>query len=133
MERTWARWKEGTSFNWTIEAKETGAFIGRILIKTHADTQDWWTIGFWVHPEHQNHGYATECALAILQFGFGTLNADTIVSGHAKWNHASGTVLNKIGMRRTGETAEGYLKQGEWVAVYDYAISREEYRARRRS
>ena len=86
-----------------------------------------------MHPAHQNLGYASECARAIVKFGFDRLRADSITSAHAKWNSASGAVLRYAGMKPTGETERGYRKRGEWVAVYNYAISRDDYDAQKRS
>ena len=44
--------------------------------------------------EYWNKGYATESALAILDYGFNTLNIDTIVGAAEDGNIASNKVVN---------------------------------------
>jgi RimJ/RimL family protein N-acetyltransferase len=63
------------------------------------------------------HGYATEAALAVRDYAFGTVGVDRLVSvAHAE-NPASHNVMRKIGMtveRRTVHPAHGFA-----VVVYE--------------
>ena len=120
-------WQKGTSFTWSIVSSDEDEFIGRISIRQ--DKGDW-SIGYWVHPTQQGQGYATEVARAVVEFGFQVLEAKLITAGHAKWNEPSGKVLLSIGMQLTGETDQGFLKNGKWVSEYEYAISRVQFEAK---
>ena len=117
-------WESGVGFAWTLEARNDKAIIGRFGIRVEDRDAHVWSIGFWIHPTFQSQGYATEGATELVKFGFQSLGAQKIEAAHAKWNLSSGRVLQKIGMKRVGETHEGFLKNGEWVAEDVYEISR---------
>ena len=55
-----------------------------------------WRLGF----EHWAHGYATEAARAAIQFGFGPLALEQIVSMTVPENHRSRRVMERLGMTR---------------------------------
>ena len=57
-------------------------------------------IGWRLAPEFWGHGYVTEAAEALLDFGFETLGRDEIIS-FAVWNnHRSTSVMERLGMIR---------------------------------
>ena len=57
-------------------------------------------IGWRLAPEFWGHGYVTEAAEALLDFGFETLGRDEIIS-FAVWNnHRSTAVMERLGMTR---------------------------------
>lgn len=114
-------WESGSAYTWTIEAKEDARFIGRIAIR-QTERNNEWDLGYWIHPSAQNCGYASEVALDIIAFGFTKLDAIRITAAHATWNEASGKVLQKAGMKRTGLNPKGFKKRGEWVEEFEYLI-----------
>ena len=57
-------------------------------------------VGWRLARPHWGHGYATEGARAALEFGFGTLGLDEIVSFTTPGNTRSWHVMEKIGMTR---------------------------------
>ncbi|MBU0705937.1 GNAT family N-acetyltransferase [Patescibacteria group bacterium] len=121
-------WKKGTEYSFGIDNKETGEFIGRVGIKKEKPYATW-SIGYWIHPDKQRNGYAKECAAAIVAFGFTKLNAKTITSAHAVWNHASKRVIESLGMKFVRENSEGFIKNGEAVAEYEYEINCKDWAA----
>ncbi len=56
-------------------------------------------IGWRLSSHHWNQGYATEAAMAVLQYGFTMLNLDEIVSFTVVANKPSRRVMEKIGMQ----------------------------------
>ncbi len=127
-----AAWRAGTAYNFTIEHRQTGEFLGRISIRSSTKATDplgLWNIGFFLHPRHQGQGYMREAGRAILKLGFETLDATEIEAFHAIWNKASQSVLHALGMTFTGHFAEGFLKRGQWVAEDRVAITRSHYEA----
>jgi len=56
-------------------------------------------IGWRLAAEHWGHGYATEAARAVLQFGFEQLKLPELVSFTVPQNQRSRRVMEKIGMR----------------------------------
>jgi ribosomal-protein-alanine N-acetyltransferase len=108
-------WKSGQGYNFSIDERETGEFLGRISIRQEKEI-DRWNIGFWTHPVHQGKGIMTEAAGAVIELGFETLGAQEITACHAIWNKASERVLIKVGMRFVEYLEQGFQKRGEWVA-----------------
>ena len=121
LKRSQKEWAAGTSYAWTIEKRDGTEFIGRIAIRD-TDEKDVWSLGYWTHPSVQKNGYATEVALAVVDLGFSRLGATSVVAAHATWNEASGKVLQRIGMLRTGINPKGFKKRGNWVEEYEYKI-----------
>ena len=119
LRRCWNTWAEGSAYNWAIESRRSGEFIGRIEIRRELNADEW-SLGFWVHPSQQGQGYVTESAAAVLGFGFAQLRAKLITAAHATWNHASGKVLERIGMTRVQTNPKGFKKQGAWVEEFEY-------------
>jgi ribosomal-protein-alanine N-acetyltransferase len=116
-------WEQGESFTFTIELSEANIPIGRVAIRRE-DDQGVWDIGFWIHPDYWNNGYATEAARVVIQFGFVELAASIITTAHAIFNTQSKRVIEKLGFRFTGENPCGFMKQGKPVAEYEYAIDK---------
>lgn len=116
-----ARWESGDEFSFAIESCATRDFIGWISIRREQEAGEW-SIGFWIHPQHQGRGFATECAGAVVEFGFSRLAATQITAAHAVWNAASGRVLRRIGMRPVRRNPTGFRKNDVWVEECEYAI-----------
>lgn len=56
-------------------------------------------VGYALHPEHWNHGYATEALTAVIAELF-RLGFSTVRAGFFEENPASGRVMEKSGMHR---------------------------------
>lgn len=86
---------------WAASLLESEEFIGFIGL-VHVDFQAPFTpaveIGWRLDFAHWGKGYATEGALASLQFGFHTLNLQEIVSFTTVQNMRSRRVMEKISM-----------------------------------
>lgn len=57
-------------------------------------------VGWRLAREHWGYGYATEAALAAVDFGFGTLGLDQVVAMIAVTNARSRRVAERLGMTR---------------------------------
>lgn len=119
-------WEEGGGYSFSIEKKETHAFVGRISIRNGAETKIW-NVGFWTHPDHQGQGFMTEALVGILDLGFITFQAIQIEADYATWNKASERVLEKNGFQFVRFIEEGFLKNGKWVAENQVALKREDW------
>ncbi len=127
LENNLKAWEKGEAFSFTIEAKESGVFLGRISIR-ETNEKGTWNIGFWTHPTQQKKGIMTEACRAILDFGFNQLAAKRIEAAHALWNKGSEKVLQKNGMKFVRYIEQGFLKNGKWVEENLLAIERNEYK-----
>lgn len=104
-----------------------GIFIGVVAI---------WHINFkfksaeiWykLHPDYWGKGIGTEAAMALINFGFSTLNLHRIEAGCAVQNIASARILEKVGMTREGAKRKALPIRGEWIDNYEYAILEEDW------
>jgi ribosomal-protein-alanine N-acetyltransferase len=121
-------WKKGEDFGFSIYDKNTEECLGRIGIRIRPkEGESVWNIGYWVHPDQQGKGYATEATKEVINWGFSVLNAKVIKSNHATWNEASGKVLQKAGFKFVEHLDCGFVKHGKEVPEEAYAISREEW------
>jgi ribosomal-protein-alanine N-acetyltransferase len=59
-------------------------------------------VGYRFLKEHWGHGYATESALACIEFGFDDVGLERIVAVALETNIASRRVLEKCGLREIG-------------------------------
>tara|TARA_R110001606_G_scaffold158196_1_gene301850 strand:+ start:90 stop:641 length:552 start_codon:yes stop_codon:yes gene_type:complete len=67
-------------------------------------------LGYWISRQHWARGYATEAGRAVLQ-NARTLGHKRLVARHFVDNPASGSVLQKLGFKPTGQTV-GVLSRG---------------------
>lgn len=79
-------------------------------------------LGYWVAKKFWNNGIATEAAKAIIEYGFNTLNLNSIFARFLDNNPASGEVMKKIGMKYVGKMRKNEYKLGKYHDVYYYEI-----------
>ena len=95
--------KYGYSFGLVYE-KETGEFVGRAGINHNAydDSQPDIEVGYRLFKKFWNKGYATELAMALIEWGFKNLELEKICGFASPNNKASRHVLEKAGMKLIG-------------------------------
>lgn len=118
-----------TKHELAVILREQGRLIGGCGIRVSAPSDRRADMGYCLHREFWGAGYATEAAVALLEFGFGRLGLHRIVATCDVDNAASARVLEKIGMRREAAFREDSLMRGDWRDSYLYAILEDEWRA----
>ena len=86
-------------------------------------------IGYEIAPKYWGRGYATEVALAIVDFGFWELDLHRLSSWCIADNAASARVLEKVGMRLEGRLRENEYFKGRWWDTLLYGLLKSEWRA----
>lgn len=100
---------------WAVSLLETNQFIGFIGLEEVSFKTDFTPaveIGWRLSYDFWGRGYATEGALASLQYGFQVLKLDTIVSFTAVQNLRSRAVMERIGMHYKSEFEHPKLPEG---------------------
>ncbi|MCF7809137.1 MAG: GNAT family N-acetyltransferase [Candidatus Marinimicrobia bacterium] len=87
-------------------------------------------IGYWIGEPYWGNGYATEAAETMLTYGFTELNLNKIFAHYMTDNHASGRIMQKIGMEHEGTMKQHVLKWGEYKDIAWYGILSESWRDR---
>ena len=102
-------------FQFAIISPGGGRVIGNCGIRRKPEN-DWEAdIGYELAPEYWGRGYATEAALAIVNFGFRELGLYRISSWCIADNAASARVLEKVGLRLEGRLrGNEYFKERWW-------------------
>ena len=120
--------EEGKIVNFAIVLRADDSLIGAIgLLINHSHLHA--EIGYWIGKPFWNHGYATEAARTVLEFGFNTLGLHRIFAGHYARNPASGQVLLKIGMTHEGRLRQHIQKWGQFEDEERYGILRTDFPA----
>jgi len=120
-----------------VEDKRSGAFVGfaglaRLAIKV--DFAPAIEIGWRLPFECWGNGYATEAASAWLDYGFGPLDLDEVVSFAVHSNTRSRNVMSRIGMTREphGDFSHPDIEPGHKLARHAfYRIRRHDVRRRK--
>ena len=88
---------------WAMINKQTNEFMGWSGLKLNTTTINnhtyFYDIGYRIIKRFWGKGYATESALAALDYGFNRLNLNSIYGITEINNHASHKVLLKIGLK----------------------------------
>ena len=116
-------------FQLAIALRDGAGLIGNCGIRRKPEN-DWEAdIGYELALEHWGHGYATEAALAIVNFGFRELGLHRISSWCIADNAASARVLERVGMRLEGRLLENEYFKERWWDTLLYGLLEYEWRA----
>ena len=111
--RGWrAEFDQGHDFVYGIFCRDDGRVIGSTGLHTGVGPQAR-MIGYWVHVDHINQGYATESSAALTKVAFQVENVDRVEIFIAVGNERSAAVPRKLGytleatLRRRGFRPDG--------------------------
>ena len=126
--------KDSNVFRWSIFLKSTGECIGRISChEAHAEDDNITDpsvrgLGWFIDPTFQGKGYATEAAIAIIDYMFTEVSINEIRTGAAIANPASWKIMEKLGFIRQDTTKlVQYTFLDEPVEYYSYTITKEQW------
>jgi ribosomal-protein-alanine N-acetyltransferase len=107
-------------------------FIGEVSLGTvHRGPFQSASIGYWVDERHAGRGYVPEGVALIIRYGFDDLRLHRLEAAIVPRNAASRRVAAKLGLREEG-TSQRFLQiNGVFEDHVRYAITVEEFRARR--
>jgi ribosomal-protein-alanine N-acetyltransferase len=86
-------------------------------------------IGYFLHPDHWGHGYATDAARLLIRFGFEELGCHRIWGTADPRNIGSRRVLEKAGMIYEGCLRDAMLIRDGWRDSAIYSVLEHEWRA----
>jgi RimJ/RimL family protein N-acetyltransferase len=93
---------EGDEIVLAVEARETRALLGDVVLKWISREARQAELGYTFAPEAAGRGYATEAARAVIAYAFDELGHETLEAGARVSNPASRRVLEKCGYEWTG-------------------------------
>ena len=90
-------------------------------------------MGYELDPKYWNHGYATEAAHAIADFGFSHFGVHRIWAHCIADNIGSAHVLEKLGMKLEGRLREKEYFKDRWWDTLMYAVLANEWETHKQS
>jgi [ribosomal protein S5]-alanine N-acetyltransferase len=117
-------------FDMVVILKATGQAIGMCSLDDVLWQHMRAEIGYYLGKPYWGHGYMTEAAKRMLEFGFWELGLERIHAYCFVRNTASARILEKIGMTREGCCRRAIKKADGFLDVFIYGIIREEFAAR---
>ena len=87
---------------WAVELKQTGEFIGFIGLHRQPDQFTFspcTEIGWRLEQKFWGKGFATEAAIACLDFAFNSLHLNAVVAFTTQQNSKSQAVMQRLGMQ----------------------------------
>jgi RimJ/RimL family protein N-acetyltransferase len=125
-----AVWYHGRGIVLAITLAQDQCLLGAIglTINPHDRAAE---LGYWIGVPFWGHGYCSEAAGTMIDFGFVVLPIDRVHAHHFERNPASGRVMQKAGMVEEFFKPRGIEKRGVCEDVRGYAITREQWEIRR--
>ena len=103
LEHFEAEWQKDRPVECEFAILLDGVHIGEVGVD-FLQGPDLAELGWVLHPDYHGHGYATEAARAVMDFGIHTLHARHFIAHCDSENVASQAVMRKLGMRLTDDT-----------------------------
>jgi len=122
---------EGDALQLVAVLRETGERVGEATLGWPSETHGCGEVGYFVHPDHQGRGYATEMSREMLRLAFDDFGWHRVIGRIDGRNIASAKVLERLGMRREAHLVSNEFVKGEWCDEVDYALLDEEWAASR--
>jgi ribosomal-protein-alanine N-acetyltransferase len=120
--------EEGTGVRLAVDRTDTGSFIGWCcLVELNPDYRSA-SMGYCFQTAACGHGFATESAAALIQWGFDALDLNRIQAQTDTRNLASARVLEKLGFVREGTLREDCIVEGEVSDSWVYGLLRRDWR-----
>ena len=114
-------------YQFAVTLKPEGRLIGNCGIRLESAEASEADIGYELDSQYWGHGYATEAALVIVEFGFANLHLHRIWAKCIHENSRSARVLERIGMQQEGRLRENVYFKGRWWDTRLYGMLKHEW------
>lgn len=95
---------------WLLIERESRTVVGSAGFQGHPSAEGEIELGYGVHPDFRNHGYATEAARALLRWAAEQPAVKRVIAHCDQDNIASQRVVEKAGMTRREVQADGRIR-----------------------
>lgn len=99
-----------------------GACIGDAMLTMTDVARKVVEIGWSVHPDHAQKGFATEAAAALLEVAFDTYDVHRVVAQLDARNEASARLCERLGMVKEAHLRQNWWSKGAWTDTLVYAM-----------
>jgi len=112
-------WDHARACRFTIRERTTHRFLGVIGLESFAHLHQSVELGYWLRSDCTGRGLMTEAARTLLDWAFRDLHAHRVRVAAATDNHASLSVIARLGFRFEGIAREAERCHGRWL---DHAV-----------
>ena len=117
--KSWDAMAENQAIFLAIETKSDQAIIGWIGVARCAGNTRRGALGYWLGEAYRGSGYGVEAARAAMSAAFQYLDLDAVEAGAQLENHASFSVLRRLGMKPIGQkTVWASARNREELCLY---------------
>ncbi|MBT3425831.1 MAG: GNAT family N-acetyltransferase [Gammaproteobacteria bacterium] len=116
-----AKWQLKEHFTFVIIEKLSGQLIGSVGLNTIAK-KDTANLGYWIHSEYCNRGFATESALGLFSYSERYLRFKRLEIVMSTRNMASRQVAINVKAQFEGTTSHSYVSTDENQDAFVYAL-----------
>ena len=129
-----AEWFASGESYLAVTLKDTGRFIGFVSLNPEQkEGVREYNLGYIFNSDFHSKGYATEACRAALEHAFGTLQADSMITGTAALNRASCRLLERLGFKKTVESTGSFRNDPDGKPIeflgYTYFLPREDWQS----
>lgn len=114
-----ADWDAARATRFGIRDRSSRRFLGVIGLESFTHLHESVELGYWLRTDSVGNGLMTEAGRAVLDWAFGPLNAHRVRVAAATDNHASLSVIGRLGFRFEGHARQAERCHGRWL---DHAV-----------
>ena len=113
-------------YNWIVYLKDSMQPVGIIGVHTQNELDYSCEIGYGIHPDYQNHGYATEALKAVTQFLINEVGFNRVVCKYREGNNQSKKVMEKAGFTYEGCERQARFRNNKFLDLYIYSFIKDD-------
>ncbi|ACV10772.1 GCN5-related N-acetyltransferase [Halorhabdus utahensis DSM 12940] len=106
-----------------------GEPVGTVGLNEMMDVWGIAELGYYVHPDEQGNGYATDATRRMVRYAFEDRRLEKIYANVYPDNDASQALLEAVGFQREGVFRDHAFVRGERIDVYRYGLLAKEFEA----
>jgi len=113
-------------YTWSIFLKGTNTVIGQITcFSKDGKPENIKDVGWYLDPDYQGNGYATEAAIAMMDFMFNEVGITDVETSAAEINPGSWKIMEKLGFEYVGTKQSSFFKDDEILIAKRYHGNKE--------
>jgi [ribosomal protein S5]-alanine N-acetyltransferase len=95
---------------WLLIERGSRTVVGSAGFQGHPSAEGEVELGYGVHPDFRNRGYATEAARALVAWAFEQPGVERVIAHCVRDNMASHRVVEKAGLTQRGVQEDGRIR-----------------------
>jgi RimJ/RimL family protein N-acetyltransferase len=129
MRKSQKDFREGISFNFTIEHVKSKEVIGSMSVKEVDYKNKYCEVGYWIGRKYWRKGYGSEALSLVLDFIFKKLKLERVEAKIFHPNKGSIRMLKKFGFKQEGRLRRRvFSKRDGWMDEIIFSLLKKEHK-----